>query len=375
MLRISNIGALLLVALGGAGGCTPDPLILHPDMGIEDPQIDPRTIFQSQALPAMATCAPCHKQAQAGLAPFLTDGGEYAAITTYGSGKFLTQSPDQSLLLTKGNHAGPALNVDQADRVLSWLTVEAGARSKLTATTSVTPSVALRQGDFFISLEKLVGDPLARVTFHVEPGTSGNVRLQNLKLTAGKAGAIRVVHPLLMIFSVGTAFKSDESLSNIDTKVPAGATVSLGPGTLILTNVPLSARLAMAFQTIALVDPAPGGVQCKAYPAFKSGVLPLLRSPCATVCHSPTGADPRSPQATNAFDMSAAAAADDATLQALCVRTLGRSNVDQPGKSVLVLQPAPASAGGTLNHPYKWGSDAVSKSFIDAVTQWLNGEK
>src|SRR5262249_38831440 len=95
---------------------------------------------------------------------------------------------------------------------------------------------------------------------------------------------------------------------------------------------------------------------------------------CATQCHAPTAQDPRKSQATGAFNMEASLGNDDMALHTLCIYALGRLNLTDLSKSVLILQPAPTTSGGTPNHPYKY-PDATFQAYNTEVTTWGNGEK
>src|SRR5262252_4021486 len=81
--RLSSLGgALLSLTLGaGCGDGTVD---------MTQPDLSPRTLFDTKALPAFKqTCASCHNVAQGSIAAFLPAGTEYSAITGYKMGSFI----------------------------------------------------------------------------------------------------------------------------------------------------------------------------------------------------------------------------------------------------------------------------------------------
>ena len=116
--RLGWAAAALALSLGA--GCTPPPLT-EPDMGqdnIEDPGLDPKSLFEQQVKPVFKGYCSCHYTKQLTVDPFLATDAEYATITAFGGGRFLTNPPDTSQLLTKGAHSGPALVEAAGPRVL-----------------------------------------------------------------------------------------------------------------------------------------------------------------------------------------------------------------------------------------------------------------
>jgi hypothetical protein len=368
-LRLLAIG---LTLLGSA--CDLEIKEAPVDMGLEDPPLDPRTVFESQAKPELATsCQGCHHLEQDTVKPFLEADREYESLVAYEMSRFLTPEPDKSLLLTKGAHMGPALTEGQYGKILAWLEVEIANRGVTVMSSPSTPSVALRPGEFFISLEKLVGDPLAKVTFKVEPRQANIYRVAELTVTAGPVTGIKLKHPVFLVYSINGAKRDPaDSLSNIDLTIKAEQASVLGTGTVLLTSVPQNARVGLAFESIGQVDPKPVETfQCKDFEQFNAKVRPTLQL-CGALCHAMGAMDPRANQAFGAFDMTQSGSTDPAMLKQFCLRTLGRVNLQNPAKSVLVLQATPPEAGGTTNHPYKL---PAYMGFAQAVTQWAAAEK
>ena len=95
--RLGWAAAALALSLGA--GCTPPPLT-EPDMGqdsIEDPGLDPQSLFEQQVKPVFKGYCSCHYTKQLTVDPFLATDAEYATITAFGGGRFLTNPPDISL--------------------------------------------------------------------------------------------------------------------------------------------------------------------------------------------------------------------------------------------------------------------------------------
>ncbi|MDW8281788.1 MAG: hypothetical protein RMK29_08765 [Myxococcales bacterium] len=345
------------------------------EVELEDPPLDPRTLFETQARPELAlSCQGCHSREQDTVKPFLVEGREYESIVAYEMGRFLTPRPEQSILLTKGVHMGPALTEGQYQKVLAWLQVEVATRGVSAASSPSTPSVAVRAGDFYISLEGLVGDPLSKITFKLEPRQAGIYRLSELRISAGPVTGIKIKNPILILYSINGARRDPaDSLSGVELTLQPQQSATLGTGTVLLTNVPQNARLGLAFQIISQVNPKPLEMfQCKDFALFDARVRPTLQAPCSTLCHGMGAADPRAAQAFGAFDMTQARSTDPAVLRQFCLRTLGRVNLADPARSVLILQATPAEAGGTTNHPYKLPQHMT---FAQNVVQWAAAEK
>lgn len=388
------LGATLALASGLAPGCTPPPVTENAlDMGTtggcvddEGSCLDPKVYFASEVKPELASsCGICHQTVQSTIQPFLTVGSEYSAVIGYNNGAFLTANPDESILLKKGKHIGPALTESQYAKVRTWLSIEAATRGK-GMNSPTTPTVPIRLGDFSMNLETLlapvVTDPLASITFTLELLPGRVYRIKNLMLNAGPTTGIHIKHPRFVVFSTtGATPEANDAFSTVDLTVAANMKATIGGGSLQLTSVPVSAaRIAFAFEVIEAVNPNPALVlKCKNYAMFEPAVRAQL-SPCAALCHSSMGMDARAGQATGAFDMSPILTGD---YEKLCVRTLGRIFPSDPPRSILVRQPTPYDANktsdpynGTPNHSYYKITDATKlMDFKTAISAWATGEK
>lgn len=377
MLNKVGLGAALLLGCTLATGCPPPVIAEIVDMDVEDPALDPKGLFETSVKPEIQASCSCHYTQQDTVNPFLTMGDEYNSITTYGSGKFISMVADQSQLLNKGAHQGPALTDAQHAKVLAWLEGEVLARGKSMGTPT-TPTVAIRSGDFYVSLDSLVQDPLAKITFHLDTFGNRAYKVSNLQLTAGPTAGIHIKHPRFIIFSAtgATPDPSDGlSTADVSTMNPSMSAV-IGSGSLILSNLPATtARLALVFELIEKVNPNPNAMlACKNYGAFNPAVKNQLAT-CAAQCHSNSGTDSRSSQANGAFNMTAALGNVDADIQKLCVYALGRLNLTTLPQSMLIIQPEPAAMGGTANHPYKITNTDSFQAYQTAITTWGMGEK
>jgi len=80
-------------------------------------------IFEDKAYPALANCKTCHVDGKNGAPQFLTNDAASSYSLIKGKAT-LYQHPDNSVLLSKGEHAGPALSAEQSAAVQEWLAAE-----------------------------------------------------------------------------------------------------------------------------------------------------------------------------------------------------------------------------------------------------------
>jgi hypothetical protein len=148
--------------------------------------------------------------------------------------------------------------------------------------------------------------------------------------------------------------------------------MTVGTGTVILTQAPPNqvARVGVAFELLDRFNPTSMDVKCKAFMLFSPAVKDQL-VPCAQTCHSPG----KNNTAVGAFNMADALSSDTATLQAFCVRSLGRIQPSDPSQSIMIRQVTPQSQGGTPNHPFKQTDATALSRFVNAVQAWATAEK
>lgn len=375
----SILGIACVTVLGAlSAGCAP-PVIQKPGSGNSNTDstgpLDGRGLFEYRVKNELVGSCSCHAAGVSGFDAFLKTGSEYESLTAYRSGIMVPSSADQSPLLTKGAHAGPALTADQHTLVKGWLDVEAVERGQ-GGSSPTTPAVPFIVGDYYISLRQLTNDPLARITFTMELVSGRTFRLTKLMLTAGPSGGVKIKHPrLVYITAGGAALEPSDALSTIDVTAEAGKAVQIGSGALLLPNVPASSSLvAFVFEQIQLVNPMPVSVACKSLAMFTPPVSTTLAT-CASLCHSSVGTRAEASRATRAFPMDAALKTDQMGLANLCVDALGRINVMTPASSILVQYVQPTSLGGMASHPYKLDDATTFNNFKAAVSTWAAAEK
>jgi len=297
--------------------------------------------------------------------------------------RFLTAKPEESSLLTKGSHQGPALSAEQQAKVRGWLENEAATRGSMAMTTPITPSMPVRLGDYNMNLKGLVGDPLARISFSLTQ-TGSSYSLKNLTLVAGPSAGVQIKHPrLLILTSAGATPEPNDAFSTLDLTAPLGTGKTLGSGNLLLaSNLSLAARIAFVFASIALVPPNGTPAACKNIPQFDALIRPKI-AVCAGVCHGAAATDSkRSTQARLSFDMGLLSSTATADQNSICIDVLARAlPTTDTAKSLLIRQVTPYDASkptdplnGTPNHPfYKINDPAELAAFRTNVQTWAAG--
>jgi hypothetical protein len=93
-----------------------------------------RAYFDDNVLPMLASsCASCHSSQHAELGPDFLGRAEDVYYGSLDFAGYITV-PDNSLLLLKGEHTGPAWTSAQADAVTQWLDLEAAERGLTSST-------------------------------------------------------------------------------------------------------------------------------------------------------------------------------------------------------------------------------------------------
>ena len=345
------------------------------------PDVSPLTLFTEKAGPVLKdNCAACHAVAQGSVKPFLARDDEYKSITGYESGKFISvPMVTQSLLLAKGSHTGPALDPEQYATVQSWIEAEMAARpSNVGGKTksALLPTAPITTGEFNMNFgsEDPINDPQANLTFNLAPDSSNLYRISKLQLTAGPTTGIRIKHPKFYFITAKTSFADPaDSLAGVDQVVAANGTITVGSGSILLTNAPSNdpnTRIGVAFELVEKAMPVNVNIMCKDFKSFNPALVKDLQG-CSNQCHSPG----KNNSAASAFDMSLSTSTDMTNLQKFCVQTLGRISTATPNKSILLTQAIPAAMGGTPNHPFKYTVAADITRFTNEVTTWAAGEK
>lgn len=208
-----------------------------------------------------------------------------------------------SALVTKGAHAGPAVNVDPVfeKKVMEWLTAESLAITAVGNPT--TDPVTVKQGPNEIDLTKAsTGVQGAKITFDATL-LAGMLSLSNIKFVAPAGTDTHILKPkfirVLPAPVNGRQAISDpaDNFSNTDLTVAGGQSATLGPGTALFSGdgwkpFDLAAdKIRIEAQKIekGTVQVAVAPQTCKNVQMFTTNVLPALRGtnvqPNCSGCH------------------------------------------------------------------------------------------
>lgn len=392
-------GAFALGAATVAGACTPAPDTIDlgtgggggsgggdgtggaaPNHGKE--------LFAALEGDLYKACGSCHDAGGIADTPFLAGPDVYATIVSWPG--LVVKDAKESTLLTYPV-AGPQHTYKKLDSAMykdtlypaieAWL-VEEG---KNIVTTSATKDAGKYIPPFapIIGFNAVYIDALGAeytgmaLTFTAVLLGDHVIELDDLQVHPTAALGVHLIHPLFSVYPIGKEYDPDpvDSLSNIDQSFEAGQAGTLGPGTLILTNWQLGAKLAVAFQSIESISPpvtdggADGGADggttggCKDVASFSANAAALLEQNCQN-CHGGNN-----PQAKGAIDMSALAS-DEASA---CSQVKNRVSPANVGSSQLFITTDP---GGNAAHPFKFGgNDANFNAFKQSVSKWISAEK
>jgi hypothetical protein len=327
-----------------------------------DDTIQARELFKALEPQFQEVCGKqCHADGTFGGNPprFLAGPDAYVTIKTFSG--FITKSVFESKLLTRGAHAGPALegaNEELRKKIVEWLDVEA---SILVERASVTTQVLdLVAGANVVDLGALAPTVAgAKLSFDASLGPAF-LTLSNMRVRGGDTTAVRIVHPIFRLVRGGTEYPDPvDSFSNLDDKYPQAVERPLGPGQLFLTEWKEGDKLRITFETIeattipVIVDDTPK--PCKALQAFIDNAKPQLQGNGCLDCHGEGG---NGQAVMNLVELDQ----DDALA---CQEVLKEVNLANKAASLIIDKPAGAvgHTGGKVGDPA--GYTAAIRAWID----------
>jgi hypothetical protein len=199
------------------GPATSDPVVTPADLA--------RASFKTQAWTALGRCLGCHAKTPTidFLAPGTVDEA-YTSVFAFQPPVVDVTAPGSSLILTMGQHRGPALVAAEANALLAWLETERVARVPAAqAPTLVGPIQP--QIDAMTSIDLGIAGAQLRV---VAAPFSG-LYLSTIELVAGAVG-VHVVHPLFVSKQADGEIVLDDldRFSDLDVELDPGQTLELG---------------------------------------------------------------------------------------------------------------------------------------------------
>lgn len=191
-----------------------------------------------------------------------------------------------SILLTKGQHAGAALleaYPELAQEIVVWLRWEAAALDAQKAPS--TAPVAISEGRNDVPLDALGGPGGVTLRFDAQI-VSNFLRIQDASIAVAGERSVRVVAPRLFLVKPDGADLLDpaDSFGGVDVECPLGATTPLVPASAIFASEGWTPwdpanKLRVELRTIEAIDIADGGggpAECKDVAKFEQTVMPVL---------------------------------------------------------------------------------------------------
>lgn len=345
--------AILIASATGCGkstinGGTPVDAARGPDA---DPATAAaRAAFDDNVLTKLTNNCSCHTIPAQGVA-FLESTPEsdtYATLLAWeDGGLFDYDTTANSLLLTKGQHVGPAWSPEDYEIVREWIELEAVARGVEPVEAPTTALFTPTTGANIVDLSPL-GLTGSSVSFLFEPLDTG-AYLSEIRLNGGTGGA-RVVHPLFVAYVDGLAVPDRvDRFSFVDMAVEEDESQYIGGGTFVMLDFPPDSDLLIIFEVAERLDGGMGNdggvlLACQDVTTFTASARPMLEF-CSRNCHAGGDED-----ATGATDMRRML--DDMGQDVACGQILSRINLADTANSGIFLAPDPDS--GTA-HPWKFG--------------------
>lgn len=192
------------------------------------PELSARDHFMTATWPALATCRSCHS-AQPAIDFFApgTPEGAYTTLFEFQPPVIDVGAPASSLLLTMGQHTGPALDTAAASRVLQWLEAERDERVPgMGESVSVGPFLATLGAPMTIDL------PVAGATVTLLP-EAGEAGLYLSRLTVAAGSGLRLAHPLFVSRPPTPVLDELDRFADLDVSLAAGEVLELGPAAFL----------------------------------------------------------------------------------------------------------------------------------------------
>jgi cytochrome c553 len=319
-----------------------------------------RNLFAAIEPDLNARCGTCHITSVANAPKFLDAQDGYKAIREY-RGIVVTDYSTSRLLLVgrdTGHSGGPGLEGDLKAKAVVWLRTEAQLLTEQQDLT--TTAFALSAGANEVDLSSVTG-AAAGAVLRFDAALQGNIAtLTNVRIAAPATAGVHVTGPRFVVVTpAGDKADPVDSLGNVDQPIAPGATVTLGTGTVVLTNYSPGASLAVRFRgckpaSLSGDGGVGGGAACKALPQFESNVVPQLQA-CLN-CHGPNGAN------RGSLDLAALGANNAAA----CVQALTRVNLQNRPASPILIRPKQGTG-----HPFAVGNPGA---YDAALLAWINAE-
>ena len=328
----------------------------------------------------------CH--VKGAVAPhWLGDPDPYLSAKKYPGIIPATRETGDSTILTQVAHTGPTLKAYPKlfDYVASWITAEIGA-PPLPNTGAFVVATGLNVVNLNTVASGLDG---ARITFLANDGTNGTLSLTAMRIFAPQNANIKLDSPFFVKLPRDGKVKAEPSVNGFqgELTVPAGTSVDLYTGNMILTGWDSNGSLKISFKNIEITPGKGPSTACSALGLFNSKVIPAMQTQIDITdddqndggtfdggvigkgsclgCHAKdVGTEPITP-AISAMDLRVFAT-DPA---AACAHARTQINFANKAMSLIILNP---TGKANPNHPIKPLAD--NDPVIQGITAWVNAE-
>jgi len=381
------VGAFSALVFLACSSSSDDPATTSGEGGAVDAEPLFRIVQRDLLVRCGGANGSCH--VKGAVAPhWLGDPDPYLSAKKYPGIIPATQETGDSTILTQVAHSGPALKSypQLYDAVASWITAEIGA-PPLPNTGAFVVATGLNVVNLNIVASGLDG---ARITFLANDGTNGTLSLTAMRIFAPQNANIKLDSPFFVKLPRDGKVKAEPSVNGFqgELTVPAGTSVDLYTGKMILTGWDSNGSLKISFRKIETTPGQGPSSACSALDLWNSKAVPAMQTQIDITeddqndggifdggvigkgsclgCHGKdVGTEPITP-AISAMDLRVFST-DPA---AACANARTQINFTNKAMSLLILNP---TGKANPNHPIKPLAD--TDPVIKGITEWVNAEK
>ena len=279
--RGRSVFAVTLLALGTLAIVACTRASDAPSTTSHGPGVDGEPLFRIVQRDLVVRCGGpsggCHVKGP--VAPhWLGDPDAYLSAKRYPGILPATRDPSDSTLLTQIAHTGPSLKSfpELFDHVGSWITAEMTGPPLPTS-----GSFSVATGLNVVHLNTVAsGLDGARITFLASDGVAGTLSLTAMRAFAPQNANMKLDSPFFVNLPRNGKIKAEPAVNGFqgELTVPAGTSVDLYSGKMILTGWDPNGQLKLAFQKI---DSSPGrgaAGACTALEVFTARALPAMQA-------------------------------------------------------------------------------------------------
>ena len=380
---MSALGALLIFACSTAS----DEPVTTTEGGVNGEPLF-RVVQRDLVVRCGGPNGSCHVKGS--VAPhWLGDPDPYLSAKKYPGILPETREPGDSTILTQVGHTGPSLKSypELYDHVAQWITAE-----MVGPPLPNTGSFSVATGLNVVHLNT-VGSNLdnARITFLASDGTAGTLSLSSMRVFAPQNANVKLESPFFVKLPRNGKVKAEPSVNGFEGEltVPAGTSVDLYTGKMILTGWDPNGQLKIAFRKIESTPGTGPNNACTALEIFKTKALPAMQQQLDITgdddndggtfdggvigkgsclgCHGKDiGANTPPTTAISAMDLRAYAT-DPAIA---CGFARAHVNFQNKAQSLILLNP---TGKANPNHPIKPLSD--TDPIVKGIEEWVQAEQ